>query len=219
MMPHAPVVLATRNPGKRRELRAMFAAAGIAIEDLADVGLAAEDPAEASLEVHETFEENARAKARWFAARLPGRRVIADDSGLSVDALDGAPGVHSKRWSGSTASGAALDADNNAALLRALADVADRRARYVCAVVCVDGAREWVARGECRGRMLAEAEGRAGFGYDPYFFSDELRRGFGVATPEEKAAVSHRGRAFRALLAQWAATGAADARENVRETS
>lgn len=196
----------------------MFDAAGIAIEDLSDVGLSEEDPAEASLEVHERFEENARAKARWFAARLPGRRVIADDSGLAVDALHGAPGVHSKRWSGSTASGAALDAENNAALQRALQGAADRSARYVCVVVCVEGEQEWVARGECGGRILERAEGAQGFGYDPYFYCDELQRAFGVVTSEEKAAVSHRGRAFRALLAQWDGAGRVARGENVSDT-
>lgn len=201
--PVPAVVLATRNPGKLRELRAMFEAAGFALDDLASVGLGDEDPAEASLEAHDTFEANARAKARWFSARLPGRRVIADDSGLAVDALGGAPGVHSKRWSGSTAEGAALDADNNAALQRALSGCGDRRARYVCAVVCVDGATEWTARGECTGRILEVPQGTEGFGYDPYFWSDDLQRGFGEASRAQKAAVSHRGRAFRALIAQW----------------
>ena len=197
------VVLATRSAGKLRELRAMFESAGIALEDLGSAGLAGEDPAEDGLEVHETFEENARAKARWFAARLPGRIVIADDSGLEVTALGGVPGVRSKRWSGSAANGAALDADNNAALQRALAGKTDRTARYVCVVVCVDGPREWVARGECAGRILERPEGTEGFGYDPYFFSEALSKPFGVVSREEKARVSHRGSAFRALLAQW----------------
>ena len=102
------VVIATRNVGKLRELRAMFAEADIGLDDLTDVGLGAEVAAEDALETHATFEENARAKACWFAARLPGRLVVADDSGLEVDALGGAPGVRSKRWAGSSASGAAL---------------------------------------------------------------------------------------------------------------
>lgn len=198
-----PVVMATRNSGKLRELRAMFESAGYVLEDLSAVGLSEEHPEEASLEVHDTFEENARAKARWFAARLPGRRVVADDSGLEVDALGGAPGVHSKRWAGSTESGASLDAANNAALLRALEGRADRTARYVSCVVCVEGAQEWSARGTCEGRILEGARGTGGFGYDPFFLSTDLDRSFGEATREEKASVSHRGRAFRALLQQW----------------
>ncbi len=200
-----PVVLATRSAGKLRELRAMFGAEGFALEDLAMAGLAAEDPAEDGLEVFGTFEENARAKARWFAARLPGRTIVADDSGLEVAALGGAPGVRSKRWSGSAATGLALDAENNAALLRALHGRATRDARYVSVVVCVDGAREWVARGECTGRILDAPVGAGGFGYDPYFLSDDLGTTFGAASAEAKARVSHRGRAFRALLSQWRA--------------
>lgn len=203
------VVVATRSRGKRDEWRALLEEAGIVVEDLNEVGLA-EDAAEDGLEIHDSFEENARAKARWFGARLPGRAVIADDSGLVVDALGGAPGVRSKRWAGSSATGAALDAANNAALLlamRAHAAVDARRARYVCAVVCavvcVEGAHEWVARGACEGRILHEARGASGFGYDPFFWSDDLARTFGEATREEKASVSHRGRAMRALAAQW----------------
>ena len=195
--------MATRSQGKLRELRAMFAEAGILVHDLREAGLGVEAPEEDALEVHETFEENARAKARFFAARLPGRLVIADDSGLTVDALGGAPGVRSKRWAGSAATGLALDADNNAALLRAMQPHAHRAAGYVCVVVATDGVQEWTARGECRGRILHAPEGQGGFGYDPLFHSDELGRSFGEASADEKARVSHRGRAFRALLETW----------------
>jgi XTP/dITP diphosphohydrolase len=202
------VVLATRNPGKSRELSAMFADAGIALVDLAAAGLAREDPAEDALEAFETFEENARAKARWFSAQLPGAFVVADDSGLAVDALGGAPGVQSKRWSQSgvrgRASGAALDDANNAHLLASLSGASSRAAGYVCVVVCTDGEREWSARGECRGRILEAPSGRGGFGYDPLFFSDDLQCAFGEATRDEKARVSHRGRAFRALVRAFA---------------
>jgi len=198
----ARVVLATRNPGKARELRAIFAEAGVALDDLASVGLGEEDPAEDGLEVFDTFEENARAKARWFAARLPGAVVVAEDSGLVVDALGGAPGVRSKRWSGSTATGAALEAANNAHLLAALRDASTRTAAYVTVAVCTDGSREWAARGECRGRIVTAPSGSGGFGYDPLFWSDDLRSTFGDATREAKASVSHRGRAARELLRQ-----------------
>lgn len=186
----------------------MFAEAGIALDDLTTVGLVEEDPAEDALEAFDTFEENARAKARWFSSRLPGAFVVADDSGLAVDALGGAPGVRSKRWSGSAATGVALEAANNAHLLASLAsaqanaiDAAPARgAAYVCAVVCTDGVREWSARGECRGRIVESPRGAGGFGYDPLFFSDDLQCTFGEASRERKAQVSHRGRAFRALL-------------------
>lgn len=195
-----PLLLATRSVGKLRELAALFAQAGLATETLDAVGLA-EEPAEAGIEIHDTFEENARAKARWFARRAPGRWVFAEDSGLVVDALGGAPGVRSKRWSGSTACGAALDADNNAALARALAGVADRRARYECVAIVTDGRREWLGVGRVAGVIATAPSGAGGFGYDPWFVSDELGRSFGVASAEEKARVSHRARAVRALLA------------------
>lgn len=175
---------------------------GLDVVDLTAVGLGAEDPAETLLEVHESFEANARAKARWFAARLPGRVVIADDSGLEVASLGGAPGVRSKRWAGSLATGDALYAENNAALLQALHGAPDRSARFVTVMVACGGVNEWISRGECRGRILEATDGTGGFGYDPLFWSDELGISFGRAVREEKSRVSHRGRAFRALLAR-----------------
>jgi XTP/dITP diphosphohydrolase len=198
------VVLATRSTGKLRELTPLFTAAGFEVVTLDALGIA-EDPAEEDVEAFETFEENARAKALWFAARIaPTITVVAEDSGLEVMALGGAPGVRSKRWTGAALSGAALDADNNAALVRALADVADRRARYVCVAICVRGGEEWSARGETAGAILAAPRGSGGFGYDPFFLSDELGVTFAEASRDEKARVSHRGRAVRALLARCA---------------
>lgn len=200
----APLVLATRSAGKIRELRALCAAHRIAVETLDEVGVA-ESSAEDGLEVFETFAENARAKASYFAALLPGRWVLAEDSGLVVDALDGAPGVRSKRWTGSTATGAALDAQNNAALVRALEGTANRQARYVCAaVLCRDG-QSWDAEGRVEGRIALAPRGANGFGYDPYFESDELGCTFAEALADEKARVSHRGRAVRAVLGVWQA--------------
>ncbi|MFN0098663.1 MAG: non-canonical purine NTP pyrophosphatase [Gemmatimonadaceae bacterium] len=201
------VVLATRSAGKRRELAAFFASQGIAVDDLSTVGLGAEDPAEDALETYETFEENARAKASYFAARLHGHVVVADDSGLEVAALGGAPGVRSKRWTGAPLEGTALDQHNVDALLAALEPDDDRRARYVSVVVARDIAgREWIARGETSGRILRARDGDAGFGYDPIVWSDDLGASFGRVSQAEKDRVSHRGRAFRALVAQWRAT-------------
>lgn len=205
-----PLVLATRSAGKLAELRAMAAAHGLEVVDLTAVGLGVEGPAESALERHETFEANARAKARWFAEHLPGRLVIADDSGLEVSALGGAPGVRSKRWTGSRAEGEALHVENNAALLRALTGVSDRSACFVTVVVAVRGEEEWVARGECRGRILEAPCGGGGFGYDPLFWSDELAAAFGQVSRDVKGQVSHRGRAFRALLGQLAGAGVAE---------
>ena len=195
------VLLATRSAGKLRELRPMFAAAGWQVRDLAEAGIE-ETPEEDALEAFESFEENAVAKARYFFARAGGLPVVADDSGLAVTALHGAPGVRSKRWSGrSDLAGVALDEANNALLLQRLRGVEDRSARYVCAAVYWDGVRAFVSRGETLGRIAAARHGGAsGFGYDPYFESVELGRAFSEVTGAEKAAVSHRGRAFRALL-------------------
>lgn len=195
-----PALLATRSGGKLRELRPLFEAAGIEVVDLVDLHIE-ETAAEDALEVFETFEQNALAKARYFHD-LTGRPTFADDSGIAVDALQGRPGVHSKRWSGRTdLSGQALDDENNRLLIAALANAADRRARYVCAAAFVDDERELVCLGEVHGRVLDQPRGANGFGYDPYFLADELGVTFGEASREMKERVSHRGRAFRALLA------------------
>ena len=197
-----PWVLATRNAGKLRELRPLFAEAGITVIDLAEAGVP-ESPEEESLEHFDTFEENALAKARWFAERVGGLPVIADDSGLEVDALGGAPGVRSKRWSGRTElSGAALDAANNVLLVERLRGVRDRRARFVCVAAWRAGKQEIAARGEVMGSIVEaqEARGAHGFGYDPLFRADELAMTLGEATVAQKQLVSHRGRAFASLL-------------------
>jgi XTP/dITP diphosphohydrolase len=193
------IVLATRSEGKLRELRSLFATYEIAAVDLRDAGIP-ESPLEESLETHATFEENALAKARHFH-RVSGRPTVADDSGLVVAALDGRPGVLSKRWSGRTnLSGQTLDDENNRLLVRSLENAQDRRASYVCAAAFVDDEREFVCRGEVHGRILEAPRGNGGFGYDPYFFSTELGRTFAEVSGAEKARVSHRGRAFRALV-------------------
>src|SRR5262249_25003841 len=128
------------------------------------------------------------AKARYFHART-GRPVFADDSGLEVDALGGAPGVLSKRWSGRTdLMGQRLDDENNRLLLDPLRDATDRAARYVCAAAFVEAGREVVVRGKTAGRIVDLPRGEHGFGYDPYFYSLELERTFGEARREERSA-------------------------------
>lgn len=194
-------MLATRNAGKLLELRALFATHGIGVVDLRDVGIAEDADAEEHIESFETFEENALAKARYFSAQLPGRIVVADDSGLAVDALGGAPGVRSKRWSADAGDhGADIDAANNARLVRELRDADRRTARFVCAAAYCDGARELVVRGEVLGTIIDEARGSHGFGYDPHFLVDELGMTLAEATVAEKERVSHRARAFVRLL-------------------
>ena len=205
MLPEIPVLLvATRNHGKLMELTPMIEAAGHRALSLDDVGIG-EDPQEDWLEAFGTFEENAVAKAQYFFARACGIAVLADDSGLVVDALHGEPGVRSKRWSGSHTSGAALDAENNAKLLSALLSEANRQARFVCVAAIVSATGVQFARGENSGRILERASGSGGFGYDPLFWSDALGKTFADATLEEKSQVSHRGRAVAAVLLQGTA--------------
>jgi XTP/dITP diphosphohydrolase len=195
------IVLATRSEGKLRELRPLFAASAIAVVDLRDIGID-ESPIEDTLETHDTFEANALAKARYFHA-MNGRPTVADDSGLVVPALGGRPGVLSKRWSGrADLSGQALDDENNRLLLRTLENAHDREAYYVCAAAYVGDGRELVCRGEVHGRIVDAPRGAGGFGYDPYFLSTELGRTFGEVSGDEKSRVSHRARAFRALIEQ-----------------
>ena len=195
------VVVATRNAGKLRELLPLLERAGLEAVTLVEAGVEP-DPAEEGIESADTFEENALAKARYFHART-GMPAIADDSGLSVDALGGAPGVRSRRWSGRLdLEGPALDAANNALLLERLGGVTDRGARFVCAAAFADGAREVVRVGECAGQIAhAPAAGAHGFGYDPLFVSTELGASFAEVDREAKSRVSHRARAFGALLA------------------
>lgn len=193
------MLLATRSAGKLRELRALFAEKGIAVWSLDEAGIR-ETSDEDRLEDADTFEANALAKARYFH-RLSGLPTVADDSGLAVDALGGAPGVHSKRWSGrGDLRGRALDDANNALLLARLQGAASRRARYVCAAAyCGDG-REVVEVGEVHGEVTDTPRGTGGFGYDPWFRSDELGATFGEVTLEAKARVSHRARAVSKLV-------------------
>ncbi|RMH53057.1 MAG: RdgB/HAM1 family non-canonical purine NTP pyrophosphatase [Zetaproteobacteria bacterium] len=184
------LVIASNNPKKRREMEAILSSIGVAVV-----------PAEATcfVPVEEdgaTFAENAAKKARAFAA-ANAMPALADDSGLCVDALGGAPGVRSSRYAGIEGD----DAANNARLLAALDGVADRRARFVCALhLAFAGDRPpLTAEGETVGTILTRPDGPGGFGYDPLFFSPELGCSFARATAEEKARVSHRGRALRAL--------------------
>jgi XTP/dITP diphosphohydrolase len=195
------VVLATRSAGKLRELRPIFAAVGVRVMDLAEAGVA-ESPDEDSIEAFDTFEENAMAKARYFFERCRGLDVVADDSGLVVEALGGEPGVRSKRWSErAELEGLALDRANNERLATRLRGITDRRARFVCVAAWRGSEGEALARGEVAGRIAEQPSGAHGFGYDPYFFADELGMTLADATIDQKRDVSHRGRAFDALIA------------------
>jgi XTP/dITP diphosphohydrolase len=195
------LLVATRSAGKQREVKALLDGLGLEPVFPDDVGLW-QSPEEHRLELGETFEANARAKAEYFARRS-GLPTVADDSGLEVFALGGEPGVRSKRWAGAEGTEKDVEASNNAYLIRRLlgAPEARRRARYRCvlAYVSKSGGITGIYEGACTGRILESPVGDGGFGYDPLFFSDDLGKSFGEATPEEKHVVSHRGRAFAAF--------------------
>jgi len=197
------LLAATRSAGKEREFRRVLEPAGVEVVFPDDVGLYPTQ-AEGLLELGETFEVNARRKAEHFV-RLSGLPTVADDSGLEVLSLGGAPGVRSRRWAGASGNDAEVDAANNAELVRRLAGAAGARrgARYRCVLVYLSrqGSVPQVFEGSCAGRILEEPKGEGGFGYDPYFLSDELGKTFGEASPTEKDSVSHRGRALRELAA------------------
>ncbi len=188
------LLLATRNPHKIREFTRLLAPAGITVDPLpAGIELPPEDG--------ETLADNALPKART-AARATGGVAIADDSGIEAQALDGVPGVRSARYAGDSAT----DQQNLDKLMREAP--AGSGLRYVCVLAYVDPARgeERLFFGECRGRLAQSARGSRGFGYDPAFLPDQDREGRTMAelSDEEKDAISHRGRAARAL-AEWLA--------------
>ena len=196
------LLVATRSEHKLREIRRILAAVpGLVVRSPDEAGVPY-DPSEEDLEPYETFEENARSKAEYFHARS-GLVTVADDSGIEVDALDGAPGVRSKRFAPDAGlSGLPRDLANNRHLVARLEGVeASRRtARYVCVAALIrgDGGVEYY-RGEAPGVIVAEPAGEGGFGYDPHFFDPELGRTFAEISAEEKNARSHRGKAFQAL--------------------
>jgi XTP/dITP diphosphohydrolase len=203
------VLAATRNVGKQREIRRILAPTGMEIVFPDDIWLR-ETSAGDALEQGQSFEANARRKAEYFG-RLSSLPTFADDSGLEVFSLGGAPGVHSKRWAGATGSPDEVDAANNAELLRRLDGAPERQraARYRCVLVFLrtPDTVPTICHGDCTGRILEAPRGSDGFGYDPLFFSEELGKTFGEATPEEKDRLSHRGRALRALAQSLNAAG------------
>jgi len=186
------LVLASGNAGKLKEFRRLLEPLGLLVTPQAELGL---DEAE---EPHDTFIENALAKAR-HAARRTGLPALADDSGLCVEALGGAPGVQSARYAGEPKS----DARNNEKLLGALAGKTDRRAHYACVLVLCRHAADpepLIAIGDWWGEMLSSPRGSGGFGYDPLFFDAQFGLSAAELDLERKNRVSHRGKAMAALL-------------------
>ena len=185
------VYCATGNPGKLREFQLAGRQGGILVETIP--GLAGIPPC---AETGATFEANAVLKAEYYGASVPGL-LFADDSGLEVDALGGAPGVRSARFAGP----GATDKANNRLLLEEMRGVRDRRARFVCVIALAHGGRLLqIFRGAVEGQILEEPRGLNGFGYDPLFYYPPFGCSFGQAAPEQKLTVSHRGAALRELL-------------------
>ena len=185
------IVLASRNAKKIKELREILSASipDIEILSLDDVGIYGEIE-----ENGETFEENAYIKA--YTAAKSGYIGVGDDSGLSVDALGGAPGVYSARYCGRHGD----DEANNVTLLQNLEKYEDRSARFVCAIACVfpeDLQNGYCFRGETEGVILKDASGNGGFGYDPLFYYEPMKKTFADMSAEEKNSISHRGKALR----------------------
>lgn len=198
-----PLLVATTNPGKLREISVLLRGLPLVLRSLADLPPIAEPP-----ETEDTFAGNARLKAREYAG-ASGLVTVAEDSGLVIDALGGAPGIHSARYPGATYP------DKFANLYAALAShPRPWTARYVCALALVAGAPGLQPGGETmfeveatvEGEIWPEPRGAHGFGYDPIFFYPPYGRTFGEVTDEEKLAVAHRGRAFMALR-EWLEAG------------
>ncbi len=195
------VLIATSNPGKLRDFAGAAAVHGIeiaSIPNFSSLPLVVEDG--------KTFEENARKKAEEYSRYVPGEMVIADDSGLEVDALGGAPGVHSARYAADEPHLADANTDdeaNNARVLRELKNVAPdkRTGRFICVLAAAsDGTTLQTFRGTAEGVILAAPRGKNGFGYDPLFYFPRIQKTFAELSPQEKSQYSHRGAAFRQFL-------------------
>jgi XTP/dITP diphosphohydrolase len=187
------LVIASNNPGKLREFQFLLQPLGIEVLTQSQLGISeAEEP-------HVTFIENALAKAR-HVSRLSGLPALADDSGICVTALDGAPGVLSARYAGDTPKS---DQRNNEKLLHDMQGITDRRAHYYCVLVLLhhaDDPQPLIAEGEWHGEIAHEERGDGGFGYDPLFWLPEFGKTSAQLEREQKHAISHRGKALRVLL-------------------
>ncbi|MBW1722753.1 MAG: XTP/dITP diphosphatase [Deltaproteobacteria bacterium] len=189
-----PLVLATTNPGKIREFKELLTGFKVDIRSLKDFG-----PLPPILEDGKTFDENAYKKAS-MTARYLGLPALADDSGLVVEALGGAPGVNSARYAGEGAS----DEDNIQKLLRAMEGVANRRARFECVLsIAVPRGPALTYEGFCEGEILHEKRGENGFGYDPVFYYPPMKKTFAQMSSDEKNRVSHRGKAMAELKEEF----------------
>ncbi len=205
------LLIATRNPGKLRDFAGAAASFDIeiaALPDFSSLPTVAEDG--------HTFEANARKKAEAYSRYVPNEMVLADDSGLEVDALGGAPGVHSARYAADASdprNREVTDEANNARLLRELKHVppSQRTGRFVCVLAAARSGRTLkVFRGEVEGMILDTPSGDQGFGYDPLFFCPAIQKTFAELSPEEKARYSHRGAAFQKFLSWYCSQAAGE---------
>jgi XTP/dITP diphosphohydrolase len=189
-----PLVLATRNQGKVLEFKELLADFDIVIKSLIEFG-----PIPSAEEDGKTFEENAYRKAH-FTARVLGLPALADDSGLSVEALGGAPGVRSARYAGEAAS----DEENNRKLLEAMEGQSNRKAAFECTIaIAVSRGPALIYEGRCEGEITTRLTGSNGFGYDPIFYFPPLKKTFAQMSREEKNRVSHRGKAMAELRQEF----------------
>lgn len=195
------IFIASSNSGKLRDFSAAAEAHGIEVSGLPDFA-----SLPAVVEDGTTFEQNAQKKAEFYSRAAPGYLVLADDSGIEIDALGGSPGVHSARYAAEVPHQAEFnttDEENNARVLRELKGVAreKRTARFVCVLAAArNGATVATFRGEAKGLILDEPRGNQGFGYDPLFFFPPIQKAFAELDPQEKARYSHRGAALRKFL-------------------
>ena len=189
-----PIILATRNEGKISEFKKLltgFDAEIITLKDFGTIPAIEEDG--------ETFEDNAYKKA-WLTAQYIGLPAIADDSGLMVNALGGAPGVFSARYAGADAT----DEENNLKLLKAMEGHEDREARFMCIIaIAVPKGPALIYEGICEGIITRESIGEHGFGYDPLFYYPPMKKSFAQLSPDEKNKVSHRGKAMAELRSEF----------------
>ena len=195
------ILIATSNPGKLRDFAGAAASHGVIVESLPNLS-----SLPMVIEDGKTFEENARKKAEQYSLAAPGEIVLADDSGIEIDALQGAPGVHSARYAAGDPRQAGNNTDdeaNNDRVLRELKGVpAEKRGgRFVCVIVAARNGQSVASfRGVAEGIILDHLRGKNGFGYDPMFYFPSIRKTFAELTAEEKAQYSHRGAAFRKVL-------------------
>ena len=198
------ILIATSNPGKLRDFAGAARSHDVtvaALPNFSTLPLAVEDGT--------TFEENARKKAEFYSGFAPGELVVADDSGIEIDALGGAPGVHSARYAADEPHKAESNTDddaNNARVLRELTGVPweKRTGRFVCVIAAArDGKTVATFRGVAEGIILDRLQGTGGFGYDPMFYFPAIEKTFAELTPEAKARYSHRGAAFRSFLSWY----------------